>query len=159
MKKVLNICVLLLSLVGCSNSVISTNSSTCPCEGLMENNTKYTIETIENIAKDDVIRIASVYKSDSTTYEIKEEYFDIFFDFVNKEYTMTNRKYIDDNFIKYKETAIQWIMLINENYGVGVNQIFDENGNSYLLLFDADPYISDLITKEENESFFNTIGY
>ena len=158
MKKIISICVLLLSLVGCSNNVVSNNSS-CPCEGLMENNIKYTIETIKNIDKDDVIRIASVYKSDSTTYEIKEEYFGIFFDFVNKEYTMTNMKYIDDNFIKYKETAIQWIMLVNENYGVGINQVFYENGDSFLLIFDINPYISDVITKEENNLFLSSVGY
>jgi hypothetical protein len=158
MKKILNICILLLSLIACSNNVAS--NSTCPCENLIkENNTKYSIFDITGLTKDDIFRVTTVKKENQPIYEIKEEDFAKFFNFIDREYTMTNFKYINDNFIKYKKEEIVWVMLENENYGISFNQIFIENGDSYLLMNDADPYISSLITKDEHSNFLNSIGY
>lgn len=70
---------------------------------------------------------------------------------------MTNMKYIDDNFIKYYKEEILWVMFLNEDYSVVIRQLFNETGDSYLIILDADPYISNLITKEENESFLSSV--
>ena len=154
MKKILSIGILLLSLIGCSNSVVSTNSSTCPCENLTIDNTKYTIESILELSKENVYR---AIKFKGTSYEIKEKYFEKVYEFLDREYMMTNMKYIDDNFIKYYKEEILWVMFLNEDYSVVIRQVFNETGDSYLIIFDADPYISNLITKEENESFLSSV--
>ena len=154
MKKIFNICILLLSLIGCSNSVVSTNSSSCPCENLTIDNTKYTIESILGLSKENVYR---AIKFKGISYEIKEKYFEKVYEFLDREYMMTNMKYIDDNFIEYYKEEILWVMFLNEDYSVVIRQVFNETGDSYLIILDADPYISNLITKEENESFLSSV--
>ena len=158
MKKIISAFILLLSLLGCSNNVIS--NSTCPCENLTkENDTKYTIESLDYVKKDEINEIYIWSNRGGIKKILKIEYLDTFYNFIDREYLKTNMKYIEDNYDYDDSRDNIWAMSICEErlILIKIYQLFLENGDSYLFLFDSNPYISTLITKEENENFLNSI--
>ena len=72
MKKVLNICVLLLSLVGCSNNL--TNSTTCSCvKNPVDCSSKLTFQIITDVNLDDIVSITGGSYYSSFLTKIKNE--------------------------------------------------------------------------------------
>lgn len=159
MKKIISICVLLLSLVGCSNNVVSNNSA-CPCEDLLKENKRYSFEDITTLNENNfstIYEICNVIES----YKIDEHKYIHFYNFMNRDFYKTKREYIDDNYLFDDSNDIIWGLVLNDaiHTEIGIYQIFDNDGNSKLILIDSDTYITSLITKEENEMFFNNIGH
>ena len=162
MKKIISTFILLLSLTSCSNNIIS--SSTCPCENLVkENNIVYTLESIIGVTKEDEFDMFTFYNAKKegdylVSNVIDQKYKSNFYDFLNQDYRMTNYKYIDDNY-KNHDDLISWIFSFNGEYMIIFHQIFLENGDSFLLLRDSDPYISSIISKEVFDEFLIDIGF
>ena len=159
MNKILNIFVLLSSLVGCSNNVVNINSS-CPCEDLLNDNKKYSFEDITTLNENNFSTIYEIWNVNES-YKIDKHQYIHFYNFMNRDFYKTNREYIDDNYLFDDSVDIIWGLVLNDaiHTEIGIYQIFDNDGNSKLILIDSDTYITSLITKEENEMFFDNIGH
>ena len=162
MKVIINTFMLLLSLTSCSSNVAS--SSTCPCGNLIkENNTIYTLESIIGVTKEDEFDMFTFYNAKQegnylVSNKIDQKYKSIFYDYLNQDYRMTNYKYIDDNYKEHNDVT-EWILSFNGEYMIIFHQILFENGDSFLLLRDSDPYISSIISKEVFDEFLIDIGF
>ena len=157
MKKIISICVLLLSLVGCANNV--TSSSACPCEDLLKENKRYSFEDITTLNENNFSTIYEICNVNES-YKIDEQKYIHFYNFMNRDFYKTKREYIDENYLFDDSNDIIWGLVLNDaiHTEIGIYQIFDNDGNSKLILIDSDTYITSLITKEENEMFFDNIG-
>lgn len=157
MKKILNIFILLLSFIGCSNNT-SINSSTYSYECFpFDQNEIMTFEKIKNITVENILFIEGGYYYSSFKTKIKEEDFDKFYSFINRQYNRVNNQYLYDEFNLCYETSFAWEIAVNNKY-IGntapVYQVYDDDKNSYFIIPGAkESYLSIPITPEEMKEF------
>jgi hypothetical protein len=152
-KKVLNICLLLFSLVGCSNNL--TNSTTCSCvKNPVDCSTKLTFQIITDIYVEDIVSITGGYYYSSLLTEIRNEKFEDFYNCVNQEYTKIDNEFLEEKFnynLNIYETYIWHITVENKYYSnISLFSAFDEDKNYYFIISGRkQSYISSPISSNE----------
>ena len=163
MKKAINICLLLLSLVGCSNNIVNNSStSTCSCvKSPIDQSSKLTFKSVTNIGVEDIVSIYGYHYYQSFRTEIKQEDFEKFYSFVNREYTKVENTYLKEKF-RHEINAYEsyrWYMNVNNHYFdiYSILSEFDEEKNYYFIILGAkESYLSIPITPEEMKEFPST---
>ena len=153
MKKVLNICVLLLSLVGCSNNL--TNSTTCSCvKNPVDCSSKLTFQIITDVNLDDIVSITGGRHYSSFLTKIKNEKFEDFYNCLNQEYTKIDNEFLEEKFnynLNVYETYIWHITVKNKYYSsISLFSEVDEDNNYYFIISGKkQSYISSPISTNE----------
>ena len=152
MKKIFNLCILLLSLFGCSNNVSSNISSTCSCvKNPVDQNSKLTFKMIKNIDLEDITAIECYYPSSSLRTKIENDKFDEFYYLLNREYTKVDNNYLEKEFNYIKKEAAVCDIYAKNHYlgGVSLNNVFDEKNIYFVIPGAKESYLSIPISKEE----------
>lgn len=149
MKKTISVLVLMLSLIGCSNNISSSNTCSCVANPLNQE-CKLTFKLITNIGLEDITAIEGGYPYQSLRTKIKEEDFDSFYNLLNKEYTKVDNEYLLE---KFKDDVFcNWNIYVSNKFigYVNVESHFDENMNYYFMIRGAkQSYISFPIPNSE----------
>ena len=149
MKKIISTFILLLSLVGCSNNVTSSNICSC-VENPLNQECKLTFKLITNVGLEDITAIEGGYPAQSLRTKVKEEEFEAFYNLLDREYTKEDNEYLINNFI-YDAFIVWNISLKNKCIGfIKVETYFDYEMNNYFVIRGAkQSYISTALPNED----------
>ena len=157
MKKILNIGILLLSLTSCSNNFLSNVSSTCSCvKNPINEESQINFKLITNIDYKEITSVVGSYSWQSLQSRIKEEDFEKFYLFLNKEYKKVDNDYLNEKFnYDIYEPYVWRISIVNHFMdSIAIRSMYDENKNYYFIIQGAkESYLSIPITPEEMKEF------
>lgn len=151
MRKIMKIVILLISIIGCSNNISSTEKCSC-ADNPLNQECKLTFKLITNINKDDIISITGSYPSQSLSTKVKEENISNFYQVMNREYKLVSNDYLVSNFIYDRYESYAWYIKINNHIldSITINGVYDENKEYHFIIPGAiESYLSTPISNEE----------
>ena len=151
MRKIMKIVILLMSIIGCSNNISSTEKCSC-ADNPLNQECKLTFKLITNINEDDVISINGSYPSQSLSTKVKEENISNFYQVMNREYKLVSNDYLASNFNYERYESYAWYIKINNHIldSITINGVYDEYKNYYFIIPGAiESYLSTPISNDE----------